>query len=131
MEMARDSLLPDTTSSKVHMGVFGSFIGVRLQTSPGCYLENKIWHRGALSWLDVGGRCMDQINVVRLKVLDWRATGLPKKLWPRSNDLVLTGKGSALHRLTWNGGGVEWSEETEAQLIRACQWVSVRIGEAC
>lgn len=74
---------------------------------------------------------MDQINVVRLKVLDWRATGLPKKLWPRSNDLVLTGKGSALHRLTWNGGGVEWSEETEAQLIRACQWVSVRIGEAC
>lgn len=113
------------------MAVLGSCLGIRLQTSPGCYLENKIWHRGGLAWIDVGGRCMDQINVIRLTVLDWGVTGLPKEYWPVSNDLVLTGKGSGLHRLTWNGVGVVWTAQAESELVRACQWVADAIVGVC
>lgn len=130
-ELIRDSLLPEATTSKVHMAVFGACLGLRLQTSPGCYLENKIWHRGPLAWVDVGTRCMDQINVVRLRVLDWGVTGLPQALWPVHNDLVLTGKGSVLLRLTWNGRGVEWGAEAEKGLVDACQWVVDALERAC
>jgi hypothetical protein len=122
-EMVRDSLLPEATTARVHMAVLGASLGVRLQTSPGCYLENKIWHRGSFAWIDVGGRLMDQINVVRLVVLDWRVTGLPERYWPVGNDLVLTGKGSVLHRLTWNGRGVDWDDQAEQEILKACQWV--------
>jgi len=130
-ELISDALLPKETTSKVHMAVFGACMGKRLQTSPGCYLENKIWHRVGLEWVVVGTRCMDQINVVRLRVVDWGVTGLDKERWPVYNDLVLTGKGSIIIRLTWNGRGVEWGAEAEGELISACQWVVDALGRAC
>jgi hypothetical protein len=130
-ELIQDSLLPDETVGKVHMAVFSSFIGRRLQTSPGCYLEDKVERE--MPWLSVVGRCMDQFNVVRLGVCDWDAVGLERRFRPRMNDLVLTARGSLMHRFTWNGAGngLEWTQEAEEALCRACQRVSDAIGEAC
>ena len=130
-ELIRDSLLPDETKGKVHMAVFSSFIGRRIQTSPGCYLENKV--NREMPWLAVEGRCMDQFNVVRLGVRDWAAMGLPERFCPFGNDIVLTGRGSLLHRFTWNGeeGGLEWTREAEDAISVACQRVSDAIREAC
>lgn len=130
-ELITDSLLPGTTVARVHMAVFSSFIGRRMQTSPGCYLENKV-HR-EIPWLFVVGRCMDQFNVVRLGVGDWTAMGLEEKFWPGANDIVLTGRGSLLHRFTWNGvlRGLEWTQEAEDAIRAACQRVSDAVGAAC
>ena len=132
-ELARDAMLPGCATTRVHMGVFSSCLGRRLQTSPGCYLENKLGWPGVMDWLTVEGRCLDQINVVRLTVVDWSVVGLPRSCWPLSNDIVVTGKGSVMHRLTWNGvgRGLRWSEEVEQAVTDACQWVSDRIGEEC
>jgi hypothetical protein len=132
-ELVRDAMLPAGTTARVHMGVFSSCLGLRLQTLPCCYLENKLGYPGPLEWLQVGGRCMDQCNVVRLTVRDWAVTGLPRACWPVSNDIVLTGKGSVMHRLTWNGVGcgLEWTDGSEASVLQACQWVSDRVGAAC
>jgi hypothetical protein len=130
-ELIRDSLLPDATVGKVHMAVFSSFIGRRMQTSPGCYLENRV--REGMPWLMVEGRCMDQFNVVRLGVEDWGAMGLDEAFRPWANDIVLTGRGSLLHRFTWNGpmSGLKWTQEAEEAIGRACQRVSDEIGRAC
>jgi len=130
-ELVHDSLLPDETVAKVHMAVFSTFTGRRIQTSPGCYLENKVGRE--LPWLVVEGRCMDQFNVVRLGVCDWGRMGLAERFRPRTNDLVLTARGSLLHRFTWNGSnsGLEWTQEAEDAIRCACQRVSDAIGEAC
>lgn len=130
-ELISDALLPDETVAKVHMAVFSSFIGRRIQTSPGCYLENKVFRE--LPWLYVEGRCMDQFNVVRLAVGNWGALGLEDRYQPRMNDIVVTAKGSILHRFTWNGSGcgLAWTPEAEEALCRVCQRVADVIGEAC
>ena len=130
-ELVRDAMLPETTVAKVHMGVFSTCLGRRLQTSPGCYLENKIAKE--MPWLDVGGRTMDQCNIVRLVVVGWGDVGLPRPLWPVSNDLVVTCKGSVMHRFTWNGAGcgLEWTQESEQAVLSACQWVADAISAAC
>ena len=130
-ELIRDAFLPDETVAKVHMAVFSSFVGRRIQTSPGCYLENKVWRE--MTWLLVDGRCMDQFNVVRLSVRNWDFVGLEAKYQPKMNDIVLTARGSLLHRFTWNGSGngLAWTSEAEDALCRACQRVSDAIGEAC
>ena len=119
------------TVAKVHMAVFSSFTGRRIQTSPGCYLENKV--ACSIPWLFVEGRCMDQFNVVRLGVGDWKAMGLEERFRPKANDIVLTARGSLMHRFTWNGAdcGLEWTQEAEDALCRACQRVSDAIGDAC
>lgn len=130
-ELIRDSLLPEGTISKVHMAVFSSFIGQRIQTSPGCYLENKVVR--LMPWLLVEGRCMDQFNVVRLAVSDWGAVGLDARYRPWANDIVLTSRGSLMHRFTWNAPmcGLSWTKEAEEAICRACQRVSDEIGRAC
>lgn len=130
-EVIRDSLLPEATVAKVHMAVFSSFTGRRIQTSPGCYLESKVWRE--MPWLVVEGRCMDQFNVVRLGVCDWDRMGLARKYQPKTNDLVLTARGSLLHRFTWNGSnsGLEWTAEGQAAISLACQRVSDAVGLAC
>ena len=130
-EVIRDSLLPDATVAKVHMAVFSSFIGRRIQTSPGCYLENKVGRE--MQWLAVEGRCMDQFNVVRLAVCEWSRVDLAERFRPKTNDLVLTARGSLLHRFTWNGpcSGLEWTPEAEAAICAACQRVSDALGLAC
>ena len=129
-ELIRDAMLPDETVPRVHMAVFSSFTGRRVQTSPGCYLENKCGRE--LAWMYVEGRCMDQFNVVRLGVCDWRAMGLAEVYWPRSNDMVLTARGSLLHRFTWNGpdSGLAWTREAEDAICAACQRVSDAIRAA-
>jgi len=56
----------------------------------------------------------------------------PKSLWPIENDIVITGKGSVMHRLSWSlDTRVEWTEETEAQVIQICQFVSNQIARMC
>jgi hypothetical protein len=130
-ELIRDSLLPEETVSKVHMAVFSSCIGRRIQTSPGCYLENKVQH--GMPWLCVVGRCIDQFNVVRLGVGDWGEVGLAEAFRPWANDIVLTSKGSLMHRFTWNApmSGLEWTQEAEDAICRACQRVADAIAAAC
>jgi len=133
-EIVRDTFLPETTVGKVHMGVFGSCIGRRVQASPGCYIENRVGTAGGgLEWLRVGGRSMDQFNVVRLYVHRWDAVGLDKALWPLANDIVLTCKGSVLHRLTWNGTGcgLEWTRASEDAVVASCQRVADALGGVC
>ena len=242
-EIVLDLMLPPTTKPLVHLAIISSFMGVRLQTSHQCYLENKIKN---VPWLRLGTRLMDQFNVVRLSVSDWsfgassvgrklaeeiqagemmaeqidseqitaKNTGpnlsaefeifdsgyctenaanilmdladdsayfqeeliqnpiqipiqnqipteiqiqipteiqiqipteiqiqnpteiqiqaFPKSLWPIENDIVITGKGSVMHRLSWSlDTRVEWTEETEAQVIQICQFVSNQIARMC
>ena len=78
-------------------------------------------------------RCPDQINVVRLAVSDWTSTGLDKAFWPVANDIVVTCKGSVLHRFTWNGTGcgLAWTREAEDAILAVCQRVSNAIAEIC
>jgi hypothetical protein len=130
-ELISDSLLPEGTIGKVHMAVFSSFVGRRIQTSPGCYLENKVGR--LMPWLVVEGRCMDQFNVVRLSVRDWGEVGLDVEYRPWANDIVLTSRGSLMHRFTWNAPvcGLAWTREAEEAISRACQRVSDEIGRAC
>lgn len=130
-ELIRDAFLPDAAAGMVHMGVFSSCLGRRLQTSPGGYIENRVSE--GMRWMDVGGRSMDQVNVVRLVVVDWGAVGLAQEFCPAANDLVVTCRGSVLHRFLWNGpgGGLEWTPEAEAAVVEACQRVADAVGGAC
>jgi hypothetical protein len=105
----------------VHMGVVSSCMGVRLQTSQCCYLENPVLEgcealRGG--WIGLEGRSPDQCNIVRLSVRDWSGFYLPPGLVPVSNDLVITSKGSMVHRLAW--AGVPWDARAKQELLSAC-----------
>ena len=73
------------------------------------------------------------MNVVRLGVRDWAAVGLEDALRPVTNDIVLTGKGSSLHRFTWSSAacGLQWTREAEDALVAACQRVSDEIRRVC
>jgi len=106
--------------STVHMGVIGCCLGVRLQTSQGCYLENRVGEMS--SRFRVESRCLDQCNVVRLSVCKW---SLPRALIPLSNDIVVTGKGSLVHRFTWDC--LVWDEGTEARVLEECEQVAEEI----
>jgi hypothetical protein len=124
-EIVSDMLYPeDTTGIAVHMAVVGLNLGKRLQTSPGCYLENRVKDR-CLHFLDVGTRTLDTCNTVRVVVSDWDAVGLGESLRPLANDVLITGKGSFIHRYTWKS--LEWTEESEARVLAASQWVADRI----
>ena len=115
----------------VHMAVVSSCMGLRLQTSQCCYLENKVndsvgsMHGG---WMKVEPRSMDQCNIVRLAVRNWHRL-LPEHLVPVSNDIVVTSKGSVMHRLAWEG--VEWDKENERDVLDVCTWVAEAIAAAC
>ena len=115
----------------VHMGVVSSFLGKRLQTSQCCYLENKVnAQQGSMQggWMRVEPRSMDQCNIVRLAVLRWPST-LPEHLVPVSNDIVVTGKGSVMHRMAWSG--VHWTAENERSVLDVCDWVAEAIAQVC
>ena len=115
----------------VHMGVMSCCIGERLQTSHGCYLENKVSSGvGSMQggWMRVEPRSMDQCNIVRLAVHHWHSL-LPEHLMPTSNDIVITGKGSVMHRMSWPG--VVWTEENERVVLDVCTWVAEQIAAVC
>ena len=121
----------NTVLPVVHMGVMSTCIGVRLQTSHNCYLENRV-NAGVLSmrggWMRVEPRSMDQCNIVRLAVHHWHNL-LPEHLIPTSNDIVITGKGSVMHRMAWRG--VEWTEANERTVLDVCTWVAEQIAAVC
>jgi hypothetical protein len=120
-ELISDMMYPEeTTSVSVHMGVIGLNLGKRIQTSPGCYLENRVYDR--LAFLNLGSRTIDTCNTVRLVVKNWDQVGLDQKLRPLTNDLLITGKGSMMHRYTWKS--MEWTQENEAKVLAATQWVA-------
>lgn len=128
--LRKDMLLEgEPVVSSVHMAVVGCCLGARLETSQGCYLENRVAEgAGGLrgGWLAVGSRSLDQCNVVRLGVREWAQLSLlPGALAPLSNDIVVTGKGSLVHRLTWEG--LAWDEGTEAAVLEACERVAGEI----
>ena len=81
---------------------------------------------GSLAWLAVESRSLDQCNVVRLGVRVWGPL-LPGRV-PLSNDIVLTGKGSLVHRFTWDG--LAWDERAEAEVLGACERVAEAIRAA-
>jgi hypothetical protein len=115
----------------VHMGVVCSCMEKRLQTSQCCYLENRVVEgcgplRGG--WIRVEPRMPDQCNIVRLSVLDWRGI-LPVDVAPIANDLVITSKGSVVHRLSW--GGLPWDARVEAEMLRGCAWVVEAVASVC
>jgi hypothetical protein len=117
----------DMVTPLVHMGVVSSCMGVRLQTSQCCYLENRVLEgAGVMSggWLTVEGRSPDQCNIVRLSVKDWTGLLLPG-VAPVGNDIVITSKGSLVHRLSW--AGLDWTEEVERDVLSACQSVAEAI----
>ena len=126
MEIALDLLMPEGSYGAVHMGVFSSCIGKRLQTSEWGYLENRI--RQGISWLQIEAR-IEQNNVIRLSVVNWDAVGLPQPYRPIGNDMVITGKGSILHRFKWPS--MQWTLEAEHAVIEACQRTSDFIGSIC
>ena len=128
--LVRDLMLEESTTAQVHMGVVGCFLGVRLQTSQCCYLENKI--NGGCEWLRVEPRLMDQCNVVRLSVTKWdhhTPPLLPEGIVPLTNDMVLTGRGSMMHRFTW--ASLVWDGEVERRVLDACDRVARAISELC
>ena len=121
----------ETVVPLVHMGVVSSCMGVRLQTSQCCYLENRVLEGcGALrgGWIEVETRTPDQCNIIRLSVVDW-SRFLPERLAPVGNDLVITGKGSVVHRLSWTG--LPWDDDVERQLLAACGRVVEAIVSVC
>jgi hypothetical protein len=124
--LSRDLLLPEDTVGKVHMGVFSTCLGKRLQTAPCCYLENRV--EVLTPWIGIQSR-LEQTNVVRLSVMDWTRVGLPEELWPIANDLVITGKGSALHRFKW--ANLPWTLDGERATLDACQRVSDALASMC
>ena len=117
-----------------HMGVVPSCIGLRLQTSQCCYLENRIVEgygpmRGG--WITVETRAPDQCNIVRLSVKDWSRL-LPGHLLhiaPAANDLFITGRGSVVHRLSW--AGLLWDGEVERELLEGCGRVVDAMAAVC
>lgn len=130
--LMRDLLLDqERTIPLVHMGVVSSCIGSRLQTSHCCYLENRVIEGcGAMlgKWLAVEARTPDQCNIVRLSVRDWSDL-LPVALTPTSNDIVITGKGSVVHRFAWHE--LPWGEHVEQEILGACERVVDAISSAC
>ena len=130
-ELTQDLFLDETVLSLVHMGVVSSCLGMRLQTSHCCYLENKVSAcAGTMQggWMRIEPRSMDQCNIVRLAVHDWHNL-LPEHLVPTSNDIVITGKGSVMHRLAWPG--VLWTAENERAVLDVCTWVAGAIEAVC
>ena len=131
-EMTRDLFMDETVLPLVHMGVISSCLGVRLQTSQCCYLENKIsssvGSAGIGGWMRVEPRSMDQCNIVRLSVYKW-PDFLPEYLVPTSNDIVITGRGSVMHRFAWPG--VLWTAENERAVLDVCAWVAEEIAAEC
>jgi hypothetical protein len=130
--LMRDLFLDqENTLPLVHMGVISSCIGVRLQTSQCCYLENRVldgtgtMHGG---WMTVETRSPDQCNIVRLSVKDWTGLLLPSVV-PISNDIVITGKGSIVHRLAWTG--LPWDDQVERDILGACESVASAIASVC
>ena len=130
--LMRDLFLDqEKTIPLVHMGVVSSCSGVRLQTSQCCYLENRVLEgSGAMhgGWLGVEARTPDQCNIVRLSVIDW-ASLLPPSLVPTSNDIVITSKGSIVHRFAW--AGLRWDKDVEQELLKACGRVVAAIASVC
>ena len=130
--LMRDLFLDqESTLPLVHMGVISSCMGVRLQTSQCCYLENRVlegtgkMHGG---WMTVETRSPDQCNIVRLSVKDWTGLLLPSVV-PISNDIVITGKGSVVHRLAWTG--LLWDDQVERDILGACESVAAAIASVC
>lgn len=130
--LIRDLILDqEKTVALVHMGVVSSCMGVRLQTSQCCYLENRVNEgfgtmRGG--WMTVEARSPDQCNIVRLSVKDWTGLLLPSII-PISNDIVITGKGSVVHRFAW--AGLPWDEQIERDVLGACESVVEAISSVC
>jgi hypothetical protein len=121
----------EKTIPLVHMGVISSCIGVRLQTSQCCYLENRVLEGcGAMhgGWMSVETRSPDQCNIVRLSVKDWTGLLLPAYT-PASNDIVITGKGSVVHRFSWTG--LPWNFHVEQEVLGACESVASAIASVC
>jgi hypothetical protein len=130
-ELVKDLFLQDQAIPLVHMGVMSCCLGVRLQTSHNCYLENKVNSCSDAmqgGWMRVECRSMDQCNVVRLAVARWHHL-LPEHLLPTSNDIVITHKGSVMHRMCWPG--VEWTDENEQAVLDVCTWVAGQIASVC
>jgi hypothetical protein len=130
-ELARDLFMHESVFPLVHMGVISSCLGLRLQTSQCCYLENKVSSSvGSMrgGWMRVEPRSIDQCNIVRLSVRKW-PDSLPEHLIPLSNDIVITGKGSVMHRFAWSG--VPWTEANEQAVLDVCAWVAGEISLEC
>jgi hypothetical protein len=130
-ELCKDLFLQPSVLPLVHMGVMSSCLGVRLQTSQCCYLENKVISGiGSMNggWMRIEPRSMDQCNIVRLSVCKWHSL-LPEHLVPTSNDIVITSKGSVMHRMCWPG--VEWTAQNEQLVLDVCTWVADQIAASC
>jgi hypothetical protein len=116
----------------VHMGVITSCMGVRLQTSDCCYLENRISMDayGPLhGWLSVETRSPDQCNVIRLSVRDWSGILSNARIAPIANDMVVSSKGSVVHRMSW--AGLPWDARVEAELLAGCARVVQAMVDVC
>lgn len=130
--LMRDLFLDDgRTVALAHMGVVSSCMGLRLQTSECCYLENRIMEGfGALrgGWIAIETRAPDQCNMIRLSVRDW-GNFLPAHVAPTTNDLVITGRGSVVHRLAW--AGLPWDGDVERELLAGCGRVVEALVSVC
>ena len=125
-------MLDDTTQAHVHMAVFTSFLGIRLQTTEWCYLENRVYDEyGPFKggWMRVEPRLLDQCNLIRLSVVDFKRL-LPSRpdLHPISNDLVITSRGSLTLRYTWSAA--HWTAATEREMLRVCNEIADAIVHA-
>jgi hypothetical protein len=54
---------------------------------------------------------------------------LPEPLTPASNDIVITGKGSVVHRFSWPG--LAWDETVEYEILNGCAGVVDRLLSVC
>ncbi len=70
----------------------------------------------------------DQCNIVRLSVRDWTGI-LPSDVIPIANDLVISSKGSVVHRLSW--AGLPWDARVEAEMLAGCARVVEAIVAVC
>lgn len=124
--LARDLRL-ESPAARVHMAVFSLSVSRYLQTTQGCYLENRLTER--FCSLRVCTRLMDMNMLIKLRVnrFDPREMPLDADLAPTSMDLMVSKKGVVLVRMSWPG--LKWTEEVERRLGSFCDWIGERVRE--
>lgn len=127
--LSRD-LFMDAPVCEVHMGVFKACLGRRVQTAHGCYLERSVRRR--FRGVRPLFRLLERTQAVHLKIERFDPAEFPHlsgDAAPTSVDLTVTGNGVLLLRFSW--ARCVWTADTEAAVLRFCDWIAGELRECC
>jgi len=121
---------PNVPRCQVHMGVFKICLGRTLSTMRNGYFENRVSERFAC--MRVQQTFWESPQAVRLRVDAFDVLELPilrDRLIPTSLDVSVTWRGVVMLRFSWSK--CDWSEESEAAVLRFCEWMGEALRECC